>query len=294
MMQNVYLIVGGFLLLWVVGCSSSQVVVNEPTENVVATEEVATQPEEDNEIYVPEDDPMSEDYIEERILPELQVTAPRGYVLEPLNSAADRLWDLHHMDLYIRFDWPNEHVIGVAKLELSPYFYDQEQLVLDAKGFDINSITGDNGRPYTFTYDGLKLAIDLPRTYVKDEKLELEIDYIAKPSEGPEGGSMAITSDKGLFFINPRGEEGNKSKQIWTQGETEHNSRWFPTIDKPNENLTHTITMTVAEEYVTLSNGTLTTSVVNKRWNENRPMGNDQTTCTLPGHGGCGRICCCA
>jgi len=44
---------------------------------------------------------------------------------------------------------------------------------------------------------------------------------------------------------------------IWTQGETEHNSRWFPTIDKPNEQITHQISMTVDDKFVTLSNGTL-------------------------------------
>ena len=73
----------------------------------------------------------------------------------------------------------------------------------------------------------------------------------------------AITSDQGLFFINPRGEEANKPKQIWTQGETEWNSRWFPTIDKPNERCTQETYLTVADKYKTLSNGTLESSTKN-------------------------------
>jgi len=60
-----------------------------------------------------------------------------------------------------------------------------------------------------------------------------------------------------LFFIDPRDEDPEKPTQIWTQGETEHNSRWFPTIDKPNEQITHQISMTVDDKFVTLSNGTL-------------------------------------
>lgn len=43
--------------------------------------------------------------------------------------------------------------------------------------------------------------------------------------------------------------------QIWTQGETENNSRWFPTFDKPNERFTQEIILTVADKYQTLSNG---------------------------------------
>ena len=60
-----------------------------------------------------------------------------------------------------------------------------------------------------------------------------------------------------MYFINPRGEEKDKPTQIWTQGETEHNSVWFPTIDKPNQKTTEEITMTVPDKYVTLSNGLL-------------------------------------
>ncbi|MBV6654763.1 MAG: HEAT repeat domain-containing protein, partial [Mameliella sp.] len=49
----------------------------------------------------------------------------------------------------------------------------------------------------------------------------------------------------------------NKPTQIWTQGETEHNSRWFPTIDKPNERTTQEMFVTVEANYEVLSNGKL-------------------------------------
>ena len=45
--------------------------------------------------------------------------------------------------------------------------------------------------------------------------------------------------------------------QIWTQGETESNSAWFPTIDKTNQKTTQELTLTVDNKYVTLSNGKL-------------------------------------
>jgi len=77
------------------------------------------------------------------------------------------------------------------------------------------------------------------------------------------GGSAAITSDQGLFFINPRNEDSEKPQQIWTQGETEWNSRWFPTTDKPNERCTQEMYLTVEDKYVTLSNGLLKSSKKN-------------------------------
>ena len=66
---------------------------------------------------------------------------------------------------------------------------------------------------------------------------------------------MAITDAKGLYFINPKGEEKDKPTQIWTQGETEANSVWMVTIDKPNQKTTEEIYMTVPSRFTTLSNG---------------------------------------
>src|SRR6185437_1639556 len=62
---------------------------------------------------------------------------------------------------------------------------------------------------------------------------------------------------KGLYFINPDGTEKDKPTQIWTQGETESSSAWFPTIDQPQQKTTDEISMTVPAKYVTLSNGLL-------------------------------------
>ncbi len=183
-------------------------------------------------------------------------------VVQRYNPAADRAFDLLHTSLDLRFDWENQHVIGQATLNLTPVFYDQNLLVLDAKGFLINEISVD-GIKCMYDYNGLTIEIQLPRTYRSSEKAEVFIDYIARPNEGPESGSDAITSDKGLFFINPLNQE-EKPQQIWTQGETEHNSRWFPTIDKPNERCTQEITLTVADRFLTLSNGILASSTDNK------------------------------
>ena len=89
------------------------------------------------------------------------------------------------------------------------------------------------------------------KTFTKDEKYLVEIVYVSKPNELKVGGSSAISSDKGLYFINPTGENKYKMTQIWTQGETQSNSAWFPTIDSPNEKMTQEIFMTVDDKYTT-------------------------------------------
>ena len=92
------------------------------------------------------------------------------------------------------------------------------------------------------------------------EKYTIIIEYVAKPDERETSGSAAILSDKGLYFINPKGEDPTVMPQIWTQGETESNSVWFPTIDAPNSKTTQELFITVKDRYVTLSNGSLISS----------------------------------
>ena len=45
----------------------------------------------------------------------------------------------------------------------------------------------------------------MDKEYTRNDTLKIFIDYTAKPEELEAGGSNAITSDKGLYFINPTG-----------------------------------------------------------------------------------------
>jgi aminopeptidase N len=67
----------------------------------------------------------------------------------------------------------------------------------------------------------------------------------------------------GMYFINLDGKDKDKPKQIWTQGETECNSNWFPTINDTQEKMTQELNITVPNEFVSLSNGTLEFSSMN-------------------------------
>ncbi|MBV9988325.1 MAG: M1 family metallopeptidase [Chitinophagaceae bacterium] len=170
--------------------------------------------------------------------------------------------DLVHTKLDAKFDYSHSYLNGKVWITLKPHFYAADSLRLDAKGMNINKVelvkAGKN-IPLHFSYDSMFLDIKLDRTYQRDERYTVYIDYTAKPDEYTgAAGSAAITDAKGLYFINPRGEEKDKPTQIWTQGETEATSVWVPTIDKTNQKSTQEFNLTVPAKYVTLSNGKLT------------------------------------
>ena len=203
------------------------------------------------------------------LLAQAQETPPAGD--EPwkkiYRATATKYDDLVNTKLEVKFDYDKCYMYGKAWVTLKPHFYPTDTVSLDAKGMDIHTVAIDKeGKtsPLKYDYDGMVLRIHLDKTYKRTDKYTLFVDYTAKPNELKiHQGSAAITDAKGLYFINPKGEEKDKPTEIWTQGETEANSVWFPTIDKPNQKTTEEITMTVPAKYVTLSNGLLVDQKVN-------------------------------
>jgi aminopeptidase N len=176
-------------------------------------------------------------------------------------ATAPKINDLVHTKLDVRFDYKKRFMYGKEWVTLRPHFYPTDTLRLDAKGMDIKNISViKNGKniPLKYKYDdSLSLAINLDKVYHNNESYTVYIDYTAKPNLLKVKGSAAINDAKGLYFINPDGTEKDKPTQIWTQGETESSSAWFPTIDKSEQKTTDEISMTVPAKYVTLSNGRL-------------------------------------
>lgn len=197
-----------------------------------------------------------------------------------------RLTDIIHTKLWVSFDWQKSQMSGKAEILAKPYFYPTNMLYLNARGMDIKSVTGtalvykpiivkkgqkvSEEDSYTkvplslkYVYSNDSIRIDLGRVMTNDQRYLIEIEYLAKPNELKKNGSAAISDDKGLYFINPTGADPDKMPQIWTQGETQSNSAWFPTIDNPTEKMTNEIYMTVDDKYLTLSNGVMADSKKN-------------------------------
>jgi aminopeptidase N len=180
--------------------------------------------------------------------------------IEIYRATSPRINDLIHTKLDVRFDYAKRYLFGKAWITLKPHFYATDSLTLDAKAMDIKQVAivkGGRNTPLKYAYDSTQLHIQLDKTYQYTESYTIYIDYVARPEAVKSQGSAAISDAKGLYFINPDGTDKNKPIQIWTQGETESSSAWFPTIDKTNQKSTEEISITVDKKYVTLSNGKL-------------------------------------
>jgi aminopeptidase N len=211
-------------------------------------------------------------------LKEVKISPQKNNSILPAKS---KEVDIFHSDIQVSFDWSKHICYGVETIYLKPYFYDIDSIVLDAQNMIFSKVEVKNTQgdiiQNLISYDKKKLKIQLEKKYNYKDTLILTIQYTAKPDEKEKGGSAAIKDDKGLYFINTSMKEPYKPTQIWTQGETESNSCWFPTIDNPNEKFTSTLSISVNKEMTILSNGEKTSSVIEgniktEKWENKLPM----------------------
>src|SRR5205085_8044785 len=89
--------------------------------------------------------------------------------------------DLVHTKIDIRFDYGKSYAYGKVWLTLKPHFYPTDSLKLDAKGMDIKNVSivkGSANQPLKYNYDGLELRINLDKSYSRNDKYIVYVDYV--------------------------------------------------------------------------------------------------------------------
>ncbi len=187
-----------------------------------------------------------DDREEETVLFEEGWIVPDG----PIQLLRERTWDLHHQKLRVRFRFEEEQVLGQTEM-LFTSMEKQNELIFDAKTMVFDSIYDVRaGRIFEYVQDSAIVTVQLNKHFDPGDTLVLGISFVSTPPE------------RGLYFVNPRGDDPVKPTQIWTLGQPEDNSFWFPTIDHPAERTTQETWISVPERFQTLSNGLLLDSRV--------------------------------
>lgn len=152
--------------------------------------------------------------------------------------------------LDISLDFRRQVLSGKEWLTIRPYAHQVNTVELDAKELIIKKVELHHGKAQKalhYSADNRMLNITLDKYYSPKEQYLIYIEYETKPA----------TDQSALHFINPDGKQKGTPIQVWTSGQPEKNSSWFPTIDKPNQKTKQVLSITVPDEFQTLSNGKL-------------------------------------
>lgn len=194
--------------------------------------------------------------------------------------SAKRIIDIIHTDLFITPVWEDRTLQGKAVIYFKPYFYPIHSFELDAKAFtwgDISIQHKKNNLSFQKSYNNYKLQIRLDKEITRTDTLIIELAYTAHPYEIDTYCPDLDPYAHGFYFIKPDPTTPTKPYQLWTQNEPQDASLWFPTVDETNERMTHTLTITLGDSLVSLSNGELRSSVKNNNgtrtdtWVMNQP-----------------------
>ncbi|MEY2829942.1 MAG: hypothetical protein RIQ33_1800, partial [Bacteroidota bacterium] len=182
-------------------------------------------------------------------------------------ASSTKINDLLDTKLAVDFNWKQCRMNGKATLLLKPHFYATDSITIDAKGFNLNRVAFLNLQNDTidvfYLYDSTQIKLKLPSLIQPNETYKIYIDYVAKPNERRAKKGKAIANDKGLYFINADGKDATKPKQVWTQGEPQAASCWFPTLDNPNQKSTSEIHICRPINFISISNGEKKYSTIN-------------------------------
>lgn len=180
---------------------------------------------------------------EARRIPPTQYTKPRDF-------------DTRHTKLDLRFNWEREQALGTATITFAPLLKDTREVSFDASNMAIQSVRLASGQALQFTNDttAKKLRVTLDKPYQVNEEVTVVINY---NTNGVITDKGILGFGQGLTFIKPTAKDPKRPMQIWSQGESEYNSTWFPTHDHPNDFATSELIATVEPKYTVISNGKL-------------------------------------
>ena len=178
--------------------------------------------------------------------------------------APDRYVDVLHLKLDVTPDFQKRTVAGTATIEFTPVGKPLHELRLDAVHLNIHDLRSTVPvADTTATTEHLTITFSSP--IPPGERCRLDIDYSAEPKQG-------------LYFRTAELGYPAGDTHLYTQGEPQLASHWFPCHDYPNERSSTEIICHVPKDMTVLSNGVLVSETMDAatgkkavRWRQEKP-----------------------
>lgn len=173
--------------------------------------------------------------------------------------------DVKHISLDLQFDWEKKQVFGTALIKLVA-LNTTTIISLDATQLNIHSVSYSNGTALKFRNgkDTVhKLEIELTKPLKAGEEVTFLISYNSQWINATDPNAIWGSTGTGVRFFEPSSTEPARRRQIWSMGEGQSNSRWFPCNDVPGDLLTTEFKATVDNNFTVISNGSLIDRTLN-------------------------------
>src|SRR3989338_7307171 len=176
---------------------------------------------------------------------------PRFAGLSPKPQYAEsRNFKTTHVKIELDLDIPKKTVSGVCTTSFKS-MNGKSSLILKAHHFKLLYVKDTKGKLLKYTYDDSKIEI------TTDAEADKEITVVI--------GYKLQDPKLWIYFVGPDKHYPDKPVQVWSHSESEDAPYWFPTQDLPNDKSTTEVVVTVPNNLMAVSNGTLLKSSENKK-----------------------------
>ena len=176
---------------------------------------------------------------------------PRFAGLSPKPQyAPTRNFKTVHVKLELDIDIQKKTVSGICTTSFKS-LNGKSSLILKAHHFKLLYVKDGKGKPLKHTYDDSEIEI------TTDAETDKEITVVI--------GYKLQDPKLGIYFVGPDKHYPDKPLQVWSHSESEDAPYWFPTQDLPNDKSTTEMLITVPNNLMAVSNGTLAKTTENKK-----------------------------
>jgi leukotriene-A4 hydrolase len=125
-----------------------------------------------------------------------------------------------HVALDLKADFAAKRIAGTATLDIQSK-PGAKSIVLDSKGLEVKSVTGEDGKPLRFALGKADPNLGAPLTVELDGARRIRIAYASAPDA------------EALQWLTPEQTAGKQYPFLFSQGEAILNRSWIPTQDSP-------------------------------------------------------------
>lgn len=152
--------------------------------------------------------------------------------------------DVLHYDIALTIDHEAGYVSGGVDVFFAALDQAVHELVLDAVDLNIERVLDEHGQKTGFTKGPDTLTISLPQVLQPGQSTHVHIDYDGFPQ-------------RGLYFVAPTGRDPGRPWHVWSQGQSHDTRHWLPVWEQLSDRATHTLALTVDDQFMTLAAGEL-------------------------------------
>ena len=147
-----------------------------------------------------------------------------------------RNFDVRHYAIDLVLHPERQSIEASCRVEFEPLGAGVDTIELDLEGLEVRSVRDAGGQQLAHRQEGDKLLVLFGAPLPAGSTTQVTVVYGGRPVDG--------------MWFSGVGADGDSPSQVFTHGQADHNSGWFPCLDHPSDRATSELRVTMPADWV--------------------------------------------